>query len=261
MNEPANREEMMESVALYALGVLPREEAALIAAFIANDLEARREYLDLRAAADAIAHSADEPVDSATSSRMKERLMARVRAAASGQTAARSRVQAAYPAWIWGTGLATAAAVVFSVVTVAQDVNLRGNLAAAQRRIQVLAAQNSQIERVAAQDRRTLTDLLAPDAKRYEVAAGTVVVRRDRIYFAFSKLPPPPKGHVYQAWTAPKGSTTVAPSVTFSPNADGVAVVALPVDATRVGAVAVSVEPEGGSKAPTTTPTFVKPLT
>ena len=261
MNEPANREEMMESVALYALGVLPREEAALIAAFIANDLEARREYLDLRAAADAIAHSADEPVDSATSSRMKERLMARVRAAASGQTAARSRVQAAYPAWIWGTGLATAAAVVFSVVTVAQDVNLRGNLAAAQRRIQVLAAQNSQIERVAAQDRRTLTDLLAPDAKRYEVAAGTVVVRHDRIYFAFSKLPPPPKGHVYQAWTAPKGSTTVAPSVTFSPNADGVAVVALPVDATRVGAVAVSVEPEGGSKAPTTTPTFVKPLT
>jgi anti-sigma-K factor RskA len=261
MNEPVNRDEMMESVALYALGVLPREEAALIAAFIANDLEARREYLDLRAAADAIAHSADEPVDSATSSRMKERLMARVRAAASGQTAARSRVQAAYPAWIWGAGLATAAAVVFSVVTVAQDVNLRGNLAAAQRRIQVLAAQNSQIERVAAQDRRTLTDLLAPDAKRYEVAAGTVVVRRDRIYFAFSKLPPPPKGHVYQAWTAPKGSTTVAPSVTFSPNADGVAVVALPVDATRVGAVAVSVEPEGGSKAPTTTPTFVKPLT
>jgi anti-sigma-K factor RskA len=260
MNEPVNRDEMMESVALYALGVLPREEAALIAAFIANDLEARREYLDLRAAADAIAHSADEPVDSATSSRMKERLVARVRSAASGETA-RSRAQAAYPAWIWGMGLATAAAVVFSVVTVAQDVNLRGNLATAQRRIQVLAAQNSQIERVAAQDRRTLTDLLAPDAKRYEVAAGTVVVRRDRIYFAFSKLPAPPKGHVYQAWTAPKGSTTVAPSVTFAPNADGVAVVALPVDATRVGAVAVSVEPEGGSKAPTTTPTFVKPLT
>ena len=262
MNEHANREEMMESVALYALGVLPREEAALVAAFIANDVGARREYLDLRAAADALAYSADEPVDSATSSRMKERLMARVRSeSAGGTTTARSRAQAAYPAWIWGTGLATAAAVVFSVVTVAQDVNLRGNLATSQRRIQALTVQNRQIERVAAQDRRTLTDLLAPDAKRYEVAAGTIVVRRERIYFAFSKLPPPPKGHVYQAWTAPKGSTTVAPSVTFAPNADGVAVVALPVDATRVGAVAVSVEPDGGSKAPTTTPTFVKPLT
>jgi anti-sigma-K factor RskA len=260
MNERTNRDEMMESVALYALGVLPREESALIAAFIANDLDARREYLDLRAAADSLAYSADEPVDSATSSRMKERLMARVRADVPGQPV-RSRAQAVYPAWIWGTGLAAAAAVVISVLTAAQDVNLRGNLATAQRRIQVLAAQNRQIERVAAQDRRTLTDLLAPDAKRYEVAAGTVIVRRDRIYFAFSKLPAPPKGHVYQAWTAAKGATGMAPSVTFAPNADGVAVVALPVDAAKVGAVAVSVEPDGGSKAPTTTPTFVKPLT
>jgi anti-sigma-K factor RskA len=261
MNDQGNREELMESVALYALGVLPREDAALIAAFVASDLEARREYLDLRAAADALAHSAEDPVDSATSSRMKERLLARVRAEAAGSGAARSRAQAAYPTWLWGTGLAAAAAIVFSVVSVAQDVNLRGELAAAQRRIGTLQAQNGQSERVAAQDRRTLTDLLALDAKRYTVAAGTVVVRRDRIYFAFSKLPPPPKGHVYQAWTAPKGSTTVAPSITFAPNADGVAVVALPVDATRVGAVAVSVEPDGGSKAPTTTPTFIKPLT
>jgi anti-sigma-K factor RskA len=52
----------------------------------------------------------------------------------------------------------------------------------------------------------------------------------------------------------------MAPSVTFTPNSDGVAIVALPVDATRVGTVAVSVEPDGGSKAPTTTPTFVRPL-
>jgi len=158
-------------------------------------------------------------------------------------------------------GLAAAAAVVFSVITVAQDLNVRGNLAAAQRRITTLQNRLAQSDLVAAQDRRTLTDLLAPDAKRYEVAAGTIVVRRDRIYFAFSKLPALPKGRVYQAWTAPKGSTTVAPSVTFTPNADGVAVVALPVDATRVGAVAMSVEPDGGSKAPTTTPTFVRPLT
>jgi anti-sigma-K factor RskA len=264
MSENGNRETMLESVALYALGVLPREEAALVAAFVANDDDARREYLDLRAAADALAHTAEEPVDSARSARMKERLMARVRAdavAAPASALARRRIQPAYPAWLWGTGLAAAAAIVFAVVTVAQDVNLRSNLATAQRRAGTLQTQLAQSERVASQDRRTLTDLLAPDAKRYEVAAGTIVVRGERIYFAFSKLPPPPKGRVYQAWTAPKGSSKVAPSVTFSPNPDGVAVVALPVDATRVGAVAVSVEPEGGSKAPTTTPTFIRPLT
>jgi anti-sigma-K factor RskA len=261
MNANSNREEMLESVALYALGVLPREDAALVVAFIANDDDARREYLDLRVAADALGHAAEEPVDSARSSRMKERLMARVRSDAAAGTVIPRRLPAAYPAWMWGTGLAAAAAIVFSLVSVVQDVNLRGDLATTQRRNAALQSQLGQSERVAGQDRRTLTDLLAPDAKRYDVAAGTIVRRRDRIYFAFSRLPALPKGRVYQAWVAPKGSTTVAPSVTFTPNADGVAVVALPVDATRVGAVAVSVEPEGGSKAPTTKPAFVRPLT
>ncbi|MEA2719523.1 MAG: hypothetical protein QOJ39_1387 [Candidatus Eremiobacteraeota bacterium] len=261
MNANADREEMMESVALYALGVLPREDAALVAAFIANDADALREYLDLRAAADSLAHTAEEPVDSVRSARMKERLMARVRADAAAGSVARRRTGPAYPAWMWGTGLAAAAAIVFSVVTVAQDIGVRGDLASAQRRAAALQTQLAQNDRNARQDRHTLTDLLARDAKRYDVAAGTVIVRRDHIYFAFSKLPALPKGRVYQAWVAPKGSKQVAPSVTFTPNADGVAVVALPVDATRVGAVAVSVEPEGGSKAPTTTPTFVRPLT
>ena len=255
------RESMLESVALYALGVLPREEAALIAAFIASDDEARAEYNDLRSAAIALAHTADEPVDSTRSARLKERLMAKVRAEAAASRADRTLARPPVStAWLWGTGLAAAAAIVISIVTVAQDVNTRGELAAAQRRAATLQTELAESQRSAAAENRTLTDLQAPDARRYQVAQGTVVVRHDRVYFALSKLNALPKGHVYQAWTAPKGSTTMAPSVTFTPNADGVAIVALPVDATRVGTVAVSVEPEGGSKAPTTTPTFVRPL-
>jgi len=265
MSDTVNREELFDSVALYALGVLPREEAALVAAFIANDDRARGEYVRARTAADALAHMADEPVDSTRSARMKERLMSRVRADAATPAIARSRPRPAYPAMSWATGLAAAAAIVFALVTVAQDLTLRGTLALDDRRITTLQARLSQSDRAAVESQRTLTraltDLLASDARRYPVAPGTVVVRGDRIYFALSKLPPPPKGHVYQAWTAPRASTTMSPSVTFTPNADGVAVVRLPVDAARVGTVAVSVEPDGGSKAPTTTPTFVRPLT
>ena len=128
------------------------------------------------------------------------------------------------------------------------------------RRAATLQAQLANNEREDARQRQLLTDLISPNAKRYEVPQGTVVVRGSRLYLALSKLPPTPKGHVYQAWTLPKGATRVAPSVTFSPNADGVAVIALPVDASRIAAVALSVEPEGGSKAPTTKPTFVRPL-
>ncbi len=260
MNEPMTpRDEMMEMVALYALGVLPRDEAAVVAGFIANDDEARREYLQLRATADTVALSAGEPVDSARSARMKERLLARVRTDARDDVAARRRI-GPNPGWLWGTGLAAAAALVLSTVTVAQDVALRGNLAQAQRRANTLAAQVTQAERIARADRQTLADLVSPDAKRYEVAQGAVIVRGDRVYFALSKLPGLPKGKVYQAWVLPKGAKAMQPSVTFTPNADGVAVVALPVDASKVGTVALSVEPEGGSKAPTTTPTFVRTL-
>jgi hypothetical protein len=256
-----NREAMLESVALYALGVLPRAEAAFVVSFIANDDEARREYEDLRAAADAIAHSAQEPVDSARSARMKERLLARVRSDAAAGTVVARRSSAAYPAWLWGTGLAAAAAIVFSLVTVVSDIGVRGDLATAQRRTATLQQQLAQNERTAARDRQALADLIAPDAKRYQVANGSVILRRDRLYVALSNLAPPPKGHVYQTWTAPKGSTTMIPGRTFLPNPGGVTVVPLPVDASRVGVVAVSVEPEGGSKAPTSTPTFVRPLT
>jgi hypothetical protein len=171
------------------------------------------------------------------------------------------RVAAAYPAWLWGTGLAAAAAIVFSLVTVIADINVRGDLAAASRRTTTLQQQLAQNERATARERQTLADLLAPDARRYQVADGSVILRRDRLYFALSKLAPPPKGHVYQAWTATKGSSTMVPGPTFVPNPAGVTVVPLAVDGTRVGVVAVSVEPEGGSKAPTSTPTFVRPLT
>jgi anti-sigma-K factor RskA len=263
MSDAVNREAMLESVALYALGVLSPREAAQVAAFIASDEEAQREYQALRAAADAIGAIADEPVDSSRSARMRERLMARVRADAAADRAGSVtplRRRPSYPGWMWGTGLVAAAAVVFSLITVAQDVALRGDLAAAQRRSAALQSQLAQDARTAAQDQRTLTDLLSSQAKRYEVADGSVIVHGDRLYFVLSKLPAPPRGHVYQAWTLAKGAKTMTPSVTFTPNGEGLAIVALPVDAAKVGTVAVSVEPEGGSKAPTTTPTFVRPL-
>lgn len=261
MNDSRSHDEMMELVALYALGVLSREETALVAAFVANDDEAAREYRALRSSADAVAFSADEPVDSARSARMKERLLARVASDAAVGTGnvARRRI-GTNSGWLVGTGLAAAAALIFSVVTVAQDVSLRGDLAQANRRAASLTAQLADTERVGQHDRQMVTDLVATDARRYDVSAGAVVVRADRIYFALANLPALPKGKVYEAWTQPKGATAMQPSVTFVPNPDGIAVVALPVDASKVGAVALSVEPDGGSKAPTSSPTFVRPL-
>ncbi|HEY4442164.1 MAG TPA: anti-sigma factor [Candidatus Elarobacter sp.] len=261
MNDAPTREEMMELVALYALGVLPRDQAALVAAFLAADDDARAEYHALRATADAIAVTAAEPVDSARSARMKERLSARIRADAASP-AARRRIGPA-AGWLWAAGLTAAASLLLAIISSVQVFTTQGQLAQANRRIGTLQTQVAQAQRTAQferQERLMIGDLAAPDAKRYDVNDGIVVVRGDRLYLALSKLPPPPKGKVYQAWTLAKGAKAMQPSVTFAPNAEGVAVVALPVDASRLGAVALSVEPDGGSKAPTSKPTFVQPL-
>jgi len=80
------------------------------------------------------------------------------------------------------------------------------------------------------------------------------------VYLALTSLPLLPRGRVYQAWTIAKGATAVAPSITFSPSGNGVTIVPLPEDADRLSGVALTVEPQGGSKTPTTKPAFVQPL-
>ena len=123
-----SRDDMMELVALYALGVLPREEAALVAAFLANDDAARAEYVELRASADALAYSAEEPVDSARSARMKERLLARVRNEPSNGTIARRRI-GPNAGWLWAASLATAASLLLAIISTVQVFSLQGQLA------------------------------------------------------------------------------------------------------------------------------------
>jgi anti-sigma-K factor RskA len=254
------REQLLELVAAYALGVLPITEQGLVAALILTDPEARREYDELRATANLVGLSAEEPVDSARAARMKERLMATVRsdAAAAPRRAPSTAVRSSA---MWGTALAAAAAVVFALVSVIQNFGLRSDLHEAQLRVATLQTGVGIERRRVALDRRMLTDLTASDAKRYAVSYGTVVTRGANVYLALASLPPLPRGKVYQAWTLAKGAQGVAPSVTFTPSVNGLTLVPIPDKSGSLAAVAVSVEPEGGSRQPTTKPAFVQPLT
>lgn len=262
MNGVNGHDAMLDLIAVYALGALGASEHRLVTAHLLECATCRAEFDALRPAADAVGLIAQEPVDSARSARLKERLMATVRAeaaspkvvalAASGRTS-RANV-------VWGAGLAAAAAVVFALVSTIQNFSLRSDLAAAQRKAGALQRQIAQNDRRRAIDREIIADLVAADAQRFPVPQGEVVKHGNRVYLALRTLPALPKGKVYQAWTLAKGAKTVAPSVTFVPNAGGVAVVALPENADTLAAVALSVEPEGGSKAPTSKPTFIRPL-
>jgi hypothetical protein len=262
MNDTPDRDAMLDLVAGYALGVLPRSEHALVTAYLLANPQARAEFEALRPVADLVGLAAEEPVDSSRTARMKQRVMATVRAPAAVSAPVSARPAGGErSSWFVGAGLAAAAAVVFALVSTIQNFSLRSDLANANSRAASLQAQMAQNERVRMRDREMVADLIATDAQRFPVPQGEVIRRGTHIYLTLHSLPPLPHGRVYQAWTIAKGAKTLAPSIVFTPSAAGNAVVALPENAEALAVVALSVEPEGGSKAPTTKALFVRPLT
>ena len=105
---------------------------------------------------------------------------------------------------------------------------------------------------VVEQQHATIADLSA--ARRVAFAQGDVLVAPDRLFIVLHGLPALPVGKVYQMWTLAKGAKTVTPSVTFTPDEHGSALVTIPANAATTAATAISVEPAGGLQQPTTKP-------
>ncbi|HEY2554736.1 MAG TPA: anti-sigma factor [Candidatus Cybelea sp.] len=226
-----SHDEMLDNVAVYALGALPAAEAAEVAAHLKTCDSCRAEYELLRPAVTAVGSSAADYHDKLCPGPMlKARIMREVRGSQ------RSNAKA----YRWETFAAIAAAFVLTVGALLLYTTMDRHIV---RQTALVAAQSA-----------ALADLAAADAKRYPFGNGQVFVRGSHLYVTLPRLAEPPAGKVYQAWTLPKGSKTMAPSITFTPNERDVTVVRLPESALDVAAVAVSVEPAGGSKQPTSKP-------
>ncbi len=233
-----SHDELLDNVAAYALGLLPPSEAQAVVSHMQTCDQCREEYRLLLSAVTAVAYSAESGADG--SALLKARIMRQVRA-----DARRSRPQ------LWPAYAIAAACLAIAIVTGLVDLSLNGRL----NRDRALSIAQMQRERAqAATQTQIIADLTAPDSQRHRFGHGEVVTRGTHLYIAMHDLPSPPRGRVYQAWTLPKASKTMAPSVTFEPGKSGTTLVRLPEAATTVAAVAVSVEPEGGSKQPTTKP-------
>lgn len=271
---------LLDAIAVFALGALPESEARPVALHIATCDACRREYAGLREAADAIGFAAElvpGDLQELAATRLKTRVMSAVRAdraagstrATNDPTSARNgagRVQArAGTPWL-AYGAALAAAVV-AAISLADDTTQRA--ANSDRGAQVarlqhdLATQSALADATAARARELdarLSQIVAPGSKHFPIAGGEVIASGGRIFMVMRDLPALPEGKVYQAWTLARGAKAVAPSITFAPSAGGVALIELPQSAGDLAAVAVSVEPTGGSKAPTSKPNFVRAL-
>jgi hypothetical protein len=242
--------DMLDNVAAYALGVLPPAEIAAVETHLQTCDECRAEYAAFAPAVTAIGFSAEATAEQVPGPLLKARIMRAVRA-----DSRRSSVVA------WPAYLAAAACICIAAGFAVQNGRLHRELAAAQSQSvaqsSARAATLSQ-ERIAqAREQRMLADLTAADARRYPFAGGVVVTRGAHVYMAMHGAVQLPPGRVYQAWTMAKGAKTVKPSITFSVADRSTTMIEIPAAAQSLAAVAVSIEPAGGSAQPTTKPVAV----
>ena len=154
----------------------------------------------------------------------------------------------------WPAYLVAAACFAIALISSIGNISLLGQVKQQQRELANLSERSTALARNLASERTALFDVLDPHAKRYETSNGTVIAHGSRIYLALHELTEPPHGKIYQVWTMAKGANKAVPSSTFVPDTRGVALIVLPADARSIAEVSVTLEPDGGSKEPTSKP-------
>ena len=253
-------EAMLDDVAVYALGALPPGDARRVREHLRTCAICASEYARLQPVASAVGFSAETADDAryCPSTLLKPRIMAKIRAEAPDR---QRRTAPATRQLLWPAYLVAAACVAIAIVTSVWNVAVTGQLHQARQEAARATTRSRELARSLADERATLSDLMGDEARRYVQGNGEVVALGSRLYVTMHYLTQLPRGRVYQVWTLPKGAKAMVPSSTFVPDAHGVAVIAVGADARTTSAVAVSVEPEGGSKRPTTKPILLVLLT
>lgn len=157
-------------------------------------------------------------------------------------------------ATVWPAYLVAAVCFAIALISSIANISLLGQLRQAQRQVTALSVRSTTLARGLEEQRTALFDLLDVRAHHYMVGNGEVVTRGSHIDLALHDLSEPPRGRIYQIWTIAKGTTKVTAAQTFLPDARGVALVLVPADARTTEALSITVEPDGGSKAPTAKP-------
>ncbi len=225
----------LEQTALFALGCLNQEEAQAARRHLMNCTLCSDEYALLAPTGDALALSAESGAQEYTLPlrRVKKKLLAQIKPAKTTQ-------------FRWYQGIAAIACCIaigasFWAYTRKSD--------------DIHPTSQSADVRLSPQ---TVALLLAPGTKRYPLAHGTVLIDNHGLYLILTRLPALPPGHVFQAWTLAKGAKKMQPDRIFTDSLDDLTAIQLMANPATTSAVALSIEPSGGSLQPTTPALFVR---
>jgi anti-sigma-K factor RskA len=230
----------------YVLGALPEEERLEFERYLAAHPDLQAEMEELSTVAGLLAFSVREQEPSPD---LRRRIMDTVEAEA---VQPRTSQRRSWLSRLWEAvgprDLALAAAAVLAIGLFSWSMLLQGEVRDLQGRVQSLQSQP--------QDQSQGPQMIALGGTGTEqgVRAELITLEGDRAVLVAENMPPAPEGKTYQIWVI-KGDTP-QPSGLFEPRGDSIAaVVENPVEG--ADAVAVTVEPEGGSRKPTTEPMLV----
>ena len=229
----------------YVLGALPEEERLEFEQYLVAHPELQAEIEELSTIAGLLALSVREQEPSPD---LRRRIMATVEAeAAHPDTSRRSWLARQWEA-VGARDLALAAAAMLVIGLFSWSMLLQGEVRDLQGRVQSLQSQPQE------QSQGPQMIALGGAGTEQGVRAELITFEDDRTVLVAENMPPAPEGKTYQIWVI-RGDTP-QPSGLFEPKGDSIAaVVENPVEG--ADAVAVTVEPEGGSKKPTTDPMLV----
>ena len=234
-------EAMLELASLHGLGLVPNEECASIDEHMKHCDECRAAFAESAALGAGLAWSAAEtpPVG------LRARVMRAVAPARS--VAPATNLERARPSRSWWipAGVLAAAAVVLAILTHGFRFTNQTTVA--------LHSPAGRVTAIRAWPAKCTLRPCTASANVVALSTGTMQLRA----VGLQQLPP---GKIYQAWIIPPTTKKPLPEPTFKPDRLGNGEVEFPGTFVRGMLVAVTVEPAGGSKAPTSAPLLVAAL-
>jgi hypothetical protein len=245
-------EELREVYELYALGVLASDERIEIDEHLARGCPECGDGVRRAIEMNAIFLTLPEQV------KPPKRLRRRVLASIGAEPKPRG--------WTLGWAIATAC---LALALAAMDVKMGGDLRTGNARLDQARRDLQRSESQLSKMREIMQFLTEPHTVQAAFGGsqplpprGMVFVNANRgVLLIASNLPPAPAGKTYEMWVVPKGGAP-RPAGLFQsdPQGNAIHLLAGPVDTAHTAAIAVSVEPDSGSSAPSTTPIIVAGL-
>jgi anti-sigma-K factor RskA len=222
----------------FVLGALPEEEHREFEEYLAAHPERQAEIGELGTVASLLALS---PQEQEPPPELRRRIMDTVEAEAVRPRASRRSWLAWVGEFLSARNLALGAAALLVIGLFSWNMVLQGEMQDLQGRVQSLQSQPQEPQMVE----------LGGAGTEQGARAELVTLKGDRAVLVVEDMPAVPEGKTYQIWVIE--DDVPKPSGLFEPSEDSIAaVVEHPLD--EADAVAVTVEPDGGSPQPTTDP-------